>query len=295
MKIVVTGSLGNVSRPLALALVQNGHQVTVITHHGERQKDIAALGARAAIGSVDNIDFLATVFKDADAVYTMIPPNYSAPDPLAYYRTIGNCLATAIRDSGVRRIVHLSSWGAHLAKGTGIIVGSYEVEKIFETLADVDICFLRPCSFYNNLYRYTDMIKGVGFIGTNYGGEDKIVLVSPLDIAAAAAEEIEASHTGKSVRYVASDERSCREIAKVLGTAIGQPDLQWLAFTDEQTQSMMEKNGVSASMAAQRVELNSSIRTGLIREDYDLHKPAVMGKVKLEEFAVAFAAAFKQK
>jgi len=55
----------------------------------------------------------------------------------------------------------------------------------------------------------------------------------------------------------------------------------------------MQKNGIPEHVAVLLVELNSDIRTGLIREDYDLHKP-VMGSVKLENFAKEFAATFNE-
>jgi len=291
MNVIVTGSSGHISKPLTQELVQKGHTVTVISSNPEKQAAIDVLGATAAIGSLEDADFLKATFTSADVVYTMIPPNFATPDPIAYYQTIGNSYAQVISQSGIKRVVNLSSWGAHLAKGTGIIVGSHHVEKILDKLPDVAITHLRPASFYYNLYHYVDMIKGAGFIGTNYGGDDKLVLVAPTDIASAAAEEIEAKTTGKTIRYVASDERTCSEIASVLGAAIGKPDLTWITFTDEQTQAAMEKNGVPASIAAKLVELNASIRTGAIREDYDVHQP-VMGKVKLEDFAKEFAAAF---
>ncbi len=54
MKIVVTGSLGHISKPLAHELVQKGHSVTVISSKAERKKDIEAMGAKAAIGSMEN-------------------------------------------------------------------------------------------------------------------------------------------------------------------------------------------------------------------------------------------------
>jgi len=47
-----------------------------------------------------------------------------------------------------------------------------------------------------------------------------------------------------------------------------------------------------AYIAALFVELGASIHSGKLREDYDLHKPTSMGKVKLEDFAKEFAAAF---
>lgn len=295
MKIIITGSLGHVGKPLTEELVQKGHTVRVISSKAEKQKNIEALGATAAIGSLEDGDFLVSAFSGADAVYCMIPPNFAAPDPLAHYRKIGGNYAQAIEQTGVKRVVHLSSWGAHLDKGTGLIVGSHDVENILNELpAEVAVTHLRAGYIYYNLYNYAAMIKSQGLIGSNYGGGDKIVMVDPKDIAAAAAEELQKSADGKKVRYVASDERTPNEVAQVLGTAIGKPDLKWVALTDEQVRENLEKKGTPPHIAAKSVELGASIHSGALREDYDLHKPTAMGKVKLEDFAVEFAGAFQK-
>ena len=39
MKIIVTGSLGNISKPLTIDLVQKGHQVIVITSKQEKKNE----------------------------------------------------------------------------------------------------------------------------------------------------------------------------------------------------------------------------------------------------------------
>ncbi len=43
MKVIVTGSLGNISKPLAIELVQKGHTVTIISSKPEKQIDIEDL------------------------------------------------------------------------------------------------------------------------------------------------------------------------------------------------------------------------------------------------------------
>lgn len=294
MNIIITGSLGHIGKPLTKILTGQGHHVTVISSNADKKKDIEALGAVAAIGSLEDVDFLTGTFKDANAVFAMIPPNFAAPDPLAYYRRLGNNYAQAIRATGVKQVVQLSSWGAHLEKGTGFIVGSYIVEQIFNKLENVAVTFLRPGSFYYNLYGFVDMIKATGMIGTNYGGDDRIVMVAPEDIADAAAEEFNTpASAGMKIRYVGSEDITATEAARILGAAIGKPDLQWLTFSDEDTQSALEQSGMSQHHAAMLVELNAAIHSGLMREDYDKHPPAVMGKTKLKDFATEFAAAFQ--
>lgn len=294
MKLIITGSLGNISKPLTIDLVQKGHQVTVISRKPENQKNIEAIGATAAIGSLEDIDFLIKTFTDADAVYCMMPPNFGETNQVAYYGRIGANYATAIKQSGVKRVVHLSSYGAHLDKGTGFILGSHNVEGIFNELSEVAITHLRATYFYNNLYSFANMIKQAGFIGSNYGGVDKMVMVHPKDIAVAASEELEKIVSGKTVRYVASDDLSANEIAQILGTAIDKPDLKWLTFTNEQAQAGMEKNGLPPHLVANFIEMGATTHSGAMREDYDLHQPIAMGKTKLIDFAKEFAAAFSK-
>ena len=295
MKIIVTGSLGHISKPLTEELVQKGHAVTVISSKAEKQKDIEALGATAAIGSLEDVDFLTTTFTGADAVYCMIPPaNYfdQTLDLPAYTRRLANNYSQAIEASGVKRVVFLSSIGAHLAEGNGIIQVYHEVESILNKLENADITYMRPTSFYYNLFGYLGMVKQ-GFIAANYG-EDKIIWVSPKDIAAAIADEIGAPPEGKKVVYVASDERTGSETAAVLGAAIGMPDLKWMVVTNEQVQSGLEAAGMQPAIAAGLVEMYESARSGKFWEDYYAHEPAVMGKVKLTDFAKDFAVVFKQ-
>ena len=72
MKIVVTGSLGHISKPLTEELIKKGHSVTIVSHNPEKQKDIEELGASTAIGKIEDVNFLTKTFKDTDAVYCMV-------------------------------------------------------------------------------------------------------------------------------------------------------------------------------------------------------------------------------
>ena len=291
MNIIVTGSLGNVGEPLTSNLVKRGHAVTVISSSPGRQPAIEALGARAAIGSLQDADFLTSSFESADAVFAMIPPNVGVDDVIAYYREVGRSYAQAVRDSGVKRMVHLSSWGAHREAGTGVIVGAHEVEEILNTLSGVALTHLRAGSFYTNLYGFTEAIRAQGVIRSNYGGEDKVAWVHPRDIAVAAAEELEKMN-GEHVRYIVSDERTASSTAHLLGAAIGQPDLEWLRVSDEEARANLLQSGLPLPTADLLVDLNASIHSGVMGEDYERRKPVAMGEVKTEDFAEEFAAAF---
>ncbi|WP_183560457.1 SDR family oxidoreductase [Mucilaginibacter sp. SP1R1] len=298
MKIIVTGSLGHISKPLTQSLVQKGHTVTVISSNPERQEAIEAIGAKAAIGTIEDADFLSATFKGADVVYLMEALGAGSffdhnLDIMAAHTKIANNYAQAIQHSGVKRVVHLSSIGAHMDKGNGILAFHYLVENILNKLpSDVAITFMRPVGFYYNMLAFIPTIKTQGAIISNYGGDDQEPWVSPIDIAAAIVEEIEISQPEhRKIRYVASDEFSPNEVARILGEAIDKPDLKWLVITDEELLVGLKAAGMNPQIAAGFVEMNASRRGGILYQDYYRHKPS-LGKVKLTDFAKEFAAAF---
>ncbi len=297
MKIIITGSLGNISKPLAKALLKQGHQITVIASSKERKSEIENLGAQAAIGSVNDVKFLTETFIGADAVYCMIPrANYFDPnlDLDTFTRTIGNNYAEAIEKSGVKRVVFLSSIGAHLEQDSGIIQRYNEIEAVLNKLSDVSITFMRPTSFYYNLLAYIPMIKNQGFIAANYGADQLIPWVSPNDIAEAIAEELTTPLDGRKIRYVASEELTGDETAKILGEAIGNPDLKWKLISNEETLNGLIAVGMQPKIAQGLVEMYAALYNGLLGEDYDKNRPAVLGKTKLADYAKEFTAIFNQ-
>lgn len=299
MNIVLTGSISNVGKPLTQELIRKGHSVTVITSKAERIKEIKSLGATAAVGSMFDVNFLATTFEGADIVYLMetldaVGGDFGDKnsDLIGAISQIGQNYKQAVLQAGINRIVHLSSVGAHMKKGNGFLQFHHNVETILKELpAAVSIKFMRPVGFYTNMFGFIRNIKTKGAIISNYGGDKKEPWVSPEDIAAAIAEEMDKPFGGRTQRYVASDEVSPNEIAKALGNAIGKPDLQWQVISDEQLLNGWIKSGFNPQIARGFVEMQASQRSGLLYEDYYLNKPT-LGKVKLDAFAKQFAAAY---
>lgn len=293
MNIIVTGSLGNISSPLTQQLVAKGHTVTVISSSLEKQAAIEALGATAAIGSLADAAFLKKTFTGADAVYCMTPPNYTTQEtPVEYYTRIANNYVQALVKTGIKRAVYLSSFGAHLDHGTGVILGSHHSEKILNGVAGLTLTHIRPTSFYYNLYNFAGMIRNLGFIAANYGADDKVLWVSPSDIADTVAEELLRTGDVPKVRYLTSDERTCNEVAAILGKAIGKPDLTWKLVPGTVVREQLDTHGVPAAMAAALVELYEAMHAGILSEDFYQHPSVTIGKVKIEDFATEFAAVF---
>ncbi|UYQ93865.1 NAD(P)H-binding protein [Chitinophaga horti] len=292
MKIIVTGSLGNIGLPLTKNLVAAGHQVIVVSSRADKASAIQQLGAEAAIGSVSDAAFLTNLFTGADAVWAMTPPNMGGSNVIKNTVNAGRAYAEAIKSSGVKRVVMLSSIGADLPSGTGPIESVHHIENIYRELDGVNITFLRAGYFYTNFYNDVPLIKSAGIMGGNFAAHTQVPLAHPEDIATIAAEELQQPGNGKNVRYVVSEVRQPAEVAAAVGTAIGNPALQWVEFTNEQSLQGMTQAGVPQEIAALYTELGAALHDGRLNGDFIKSGSPLAGKVKLEAFAQEFAGKF---
>ncbi|GAA4451688.1 NmrA family NAD(P)-binding protein [Nibrella saemangeumensis] len=294
MNYIITGSLGHTGRPITEGLVNAGHTVTVITSKAETAREIEALGANAAVGSLEDAEFVKETFADADAVYLMIPPTWNPTNWRAWQNAIADTYVEAIKANDIRFAVVLSSIGAHRSDGVGPVKGLHDLEEKLKGINALNVKFLRPAYFMQNFMSLVPMVKQTGILGGNFGNPDeKVALAHPDDIAQVALHELlNLDFTGKRVRYVVGDERTGEEIARVLGAAIGKPETPWVVFSDEQDLQGMMQAGLNQEIARNYNEMGAAMRTGIMQEDYWLHR-TTLEKTKLEDFARnEFAPAF---
>lgn len=309
MKIIITGSLGNISKPLIQILIKQGQAVTVISSDANKQQSIETLGATPAIGSIADVNFLVRTFEGADAVYCMIPLSYTDPDPQAYLRRMAGNYIKAIEQTAVPRVVVMSGWAADLVEGEN-------AEHVFNKLTNAAITFLRPASFYSNFYQSMNLIRGKGLLGKfltlrhsglwalltgktgllmgNYGGDDRTVFVSPLDIAEAVAEELLQKPDNTTIRYVGSEEMTCNDAAKIIGTSIGKPWLKWVRISDKQMLQGLKMAKLPEKLAEMLIQMQAAMHSGKTLENFHRNNPK-MGKVKLADFAKEFASVYNKE
>ena len=296
MKYIITGSLGHISQPLVSDLVKAGHEVDVITSNASRVAAIQALGAKALVGSLEDTAFINDSFKGADAVYLMIPPNFGVTDWRAFQDKISDNYVSAIKANNIKYVVTLSSIGAHMGLGAGPVDGLAYLEQQLKTLPNVAVKNLRPSYFFYNLFSLIPLIKNMNIMGSNFGTtEEKLVLTTTEDIAAAATKELlTLNFTGQTVRYISSDERHPNEIAAVLSAAIGKPGIPWVPFSDEQSLGGMLQAGLPETIAVGYTTMGKAIRDGEMQKDYWENKPTPTGTLTLEAFAKQFAVVYNQ-
>ncbi|KLN57221.1 NmrA family NAD(P)-binding protein [Variovorax paradoxus] len=293
---VLLGSNGNITSKVAALLLGQGTPVRVVGRNTGSLASVKAAGADIAAGDIGDAGFLAQAFAGATAAYTMIPTDYAAQDMAAEQDRLGNAIARAIAAAGLKRVVNLSSVGAHLSSGTGPIAGLHRQERRLNELADVDVLHLRPGYFFENHLIAIEMIRTIGAYADMTAPDSPLPMVATADIAQVVARELRTpSGKGKHVLHLrAPSLYTMKEATAVLGAAIGKPDLAYVQSDPEQGRAALMQQGFSANAAAQLVEMSAAFSTGRLDGEYD-KGPAEITPTTLADFAAAvFRPAFEK-
>lgn len=287
---VITGATGNTGKIIATRLLEAGKSVKLIGRDPEKANDLITKGAEFAKGSLDDVEFLTSAFEGAAAVYAMIPPAYREPDFYGFQTKTVDTLATAIKNSGVKYAVSLSSLGAQLSEDTGVVFGLHYMEEEFNKIEGLNVLHLRPTFFMENLFGQIPLIKESGIMGSPVLANLKMPMIATVDIGNYGAERLlKLDFTGKSAQYLLGErDLTYPEIASILGKAIGKPNLSYIEFPFEGMIASMVQMGVGESMANRMALFLQVANTGRITEGVIRDEESTT-PTSIEEFAKTFA------
>jgi len=292
---VVIGATGHTGKPIALGLLEKGHTVRAVSRHAEKAADLIKKGAKHFVGDSTDIEFLSKVFNGADALYTLVPGDMTAPDFTQAQLKHIRAVAQALKGSTIKHVVTLSSVGAHLRSGAGVVQGLQMMEEAFNAIPGINVLHLRASYFLENGLSMAAMVKQMGMIGSPVRADLKVPMVATKDIAAAALRHLLAKDfSGKSHEYVLGNrEYTYAEIAQIYGRTIGKPDLKYVQFPYADAKKAMMQMGMGESMVDKMNEFVKSMNEGKILED--VHRtPANTTPTSAEEFAQIFKSLYEQ-
>ena len=294
---VVCGATGNVGSKLAKSLLAAGVSVRAVGRERVRLGPLAATGAEPWPGDLGDAKFLSRAFSGAGGVFAMIPPKYDTPDIAAYQNGIGEALVSALENARVPRVVTLSSIGAHLFEGTGPIRGLHDFEAKLDRLRDAGVVHLRAAYFMENLLWNIPAIRGHGVNGSPIRPDAPIPMVATKDIADEAARLLAAKTlSGHSVRYLLGPRNlTMTEATRILGHAIGKPDLRYIQFPEEEARKAMSGMGMSDSVIEALLEMQRGFNAGRIRPTQERNasntSPTTLEAFAQTDFAQSYRAA----
>lgn len=293
--IVVTAATGHIGKVLVEELLRRKEKVRALGRDPKKLEPLAKAGAETLSLDLTDPAAVKKSFQGAEAVFTLVPPNYAAPNLLDYYGKIGQVYVDALKDTGVKWVVNLSSIGAHLPEKTGPIKALHQLEQKLNTLSDVNILHLRPPYFMENLFVNLGLIKGKGINGSPLKADLVIPMIATQDIARFAAERLaKRDFKGHTVLELHGQrELSMTEATRALGKAIGKPDLPYIQFPYDEALKAMTTMGLSQSVAESLIEMNQAFNEGVVKPTQPRSAVSTT-PTSIEVFAQTFAAVYTQ-
>jgi uncharacterized protein YbjT (DUF2867 family) len=292
--IAVMGASGHTGRRIAELLLDAGEKVRALGRSREKLAELEKRGAEVLTGEAADSRFLAGAFRGADGAFTLIPPETTAKDYRARQDTIGEATVSAIRESGVPRVVFLSSVGADLSTGTGPIAGLHAQEKRLAKLEGVNVLILRPGYFFENFEETLGLIKHQGINGGAIAADVPIPMVATRDIADAAAKALrERRVQGVTVaELLGPRDLSHAEATRILGARIGKPDLPYVQFPYADFVTSLTDMGLSKDVADQYAEMARALNEGKVKS-VEGRKPGNTTPTRFEDFCDELAKAYQ--
>jgi uncharacterized protein YbjT (DUF2867 family) len=289
----VIGATGNTGKQVAEGLLEQGKDVRAIARKAARLEPLADKGAKIHEGSIMDSAFLTRAFNGVSAVYAMIPPDVFVPDARAGYGRFGDAIVTALKAAEVKYVVSLSAQGANLPEKTGPIAGLFDQEQRLNRLTDVNVVHLRATFFMENLLQNIPAIKAEGIISTPLRSDLPLAMISARDIGDAAVHHLRALDFEGHVVHDLLGPRdfTMSETTRVLGNAIGKPELKYVQTPYAQAAQAMIAAGFSKGMARSFVELYRAYNDGLIAMPARTTENTT--HTTMEEFGAVFGAAFR--
>jgi uncharacterized protein YbjT (DUF2867 family) len=290
---VILGASGNTGSIIANSLLSAGKKVRVVGRDAGRLKRFVDRGAEAFTADMSDAAALTKAFTGARAAYLMLPPAKSREEQ----ERDSDGIARAVKESGLRYAVHLSSYGAQVAKGAGPVSGLHSSEQKLNAIKDLNVLHLRAAYFMENNLAAIGMIHGMGIFGNALLPDLKIPMAATRDVGDYAAQRLlHLDFSGKQTRELLGErDLSMTEATAVIARGIGKPDLRYQQFPYDQVQQALTKLGVPPKGAAMYIEMYKSINAGVL-VPLEPRSPENTTQTSFERFVQdVFVAAYRGK
>jgi len=259
---VILGASGNTGSIIANFLLSKGEKVRVVGRDVGRLQSFVRKGAEAFSADVSDAAALIKAFSGARAAYLMLPPLHSREEQ----ERQSDAIAKAVKGSGLRYAVHLSSYGAHVPQGTGPVTGLHSSEQKLNAISDLNVLHLRAAYFMENNLAAIDMIRGMGLFGHALLPDLKLPMIATRDVGDYAAQRLlDLDFSGKETRELLGErDLSMTEVTAAIARGIGKPALRYQQFSYDQVRQALTQSGFSPKKAGVYIEMFEAINAGLL-------------------------------
>lgn len=269
---IILGATGQIGSAIVKGLVNSGKQVKAVVRNTEKAK------ARLTDVPLEEADYtdtaaLTRAFEGGDTVFLLTPENPQSEDVIGNTKRILDNYRAAIEKSGIKKIVGLSSMGAHYDRGTGNLVMSYLLEHAFSGLSAEQV-FIRPSYYYSNWLHYLNTARKDGVLPTFFPPGMQLSMIAPLDVAQFAATSIVTPVQPGTYEVTGPRHYSSADVADSLSKVFDRPVTAQQIPKSRWKETLLGA-GFSESATANFIEMTQAVIDGKTA-------PQLPGMVKME-------------
>jgi uncharacterized protein YbjT (DUF2867 family) len=263
----ITGATGHTGNTVARRLLTDGKKVRVIGRDEQRLGSLIDAGAEPFVCDLADSAKLAKGFSGCEAAYVMIPPDMASKDYRAFQDRTTDSIASALGKAGVKFAVALSSFGADKADKTGPVVGLHHLEQRLGSIPGLNVLNLRAGYFMENTFAQAGIIHAMGNAAGPVRPDLRVAMIASRDIGQAAADALlRLDFRGQQARELLGQrDLTMTEVARIIGPAIGKPDLKYVQIPDEAFRGALTQAGVSTNMVNLILEMVGAMNSGHMR------------------------------
>ena len=238
----ITGVTGKVGGAVARSLLAQGHKVRAVVRDAEKGRSWSAQGYEIAIASVEDATGLTKAFHGVEGVFLMTPPNYDPEPGFPETHKAAAAIRQAIETSRPRKVVFLSTVGAHVAE-QNLLTNSKITEDSLRT-SSIPIALLRAAWFMENAAWDVEAARKGVIPSFLQPLDHRIPMVAAADIARTATELLGETWTGvRTVELEGPRRYSANDIAAGLGAALERP-VRAEAVPHDQWETLFRSQGM---------------------------------------------------
>jgi len=265
--IVITTPTGQIASRLIAHLLERDEPVRVIARDPSRLEASTRERVEIIEGSHKDPAVLDRALPGADALFQLIPPDFTAPDPAEHYLAYARVAGAAIERHGVTHAVAVSSSGHGWSQPAGLISAAFAADAEVKR-SGVAYRALSPPFFMENLLRQLDTIRERGTFHLAFGAGRPIASIATRDIAARAAQLLaDRSWSGQADELLFGPDRlsaggMARVISETLGRAVTYTPLAPADFA-----ASLRSHGASDGFADAMLEMIAAQNDGIYDAD----------------------------
>lgn len=219
---IVLGATGHIGSELVRALDAAGKKVIAVVRHVGKADSIRTANVEPVVLDAEDTARLHDLLQRGRRAFLLTPPADPGGDTDAAETATARAITDALHGSRLEKIVVASTYGAQPGQGIGDLSVLYDFERLAEA-SGIPTAINRAAYYYTNL----DMVLGSarkGVVQTPFPGDMSLPMVSPVDIAKAAASRLLSGPNDVGIRYIEGPQRyTFEDVATAFSTVLGRP------------------------------------------------------------------------